>query len=369
MENGICDEDCNNIACRYDHFDCLAACSLDCDFTKIGNKICDLPCYKFECDWDEGDCAHKEEWCQSDTISNEFCEWECNNSESNFDKPDCELAELNLTKHGAINIISHGHIKSFIEETCSSAHPFCNPSYIGNSKCDPSCFNELCLWDGNDCQNLNYVCDSSCDICFDSTNTGCYSCNPGFNQFYSHCIIECPTFYESISGVCKFKSSKLIYVGLYASRLLVTADTITDNPLPLFEGLYFASHSDNIEVLLTKTDHPLLSSNIWSIFDINSNLNFGSENISTKIIIKPYYCSEHLSPEYPCYNDTEKAEILLLDNNITFTIYNNFEFQNIIINGFNSLDNSCTVDSCTYCSDDGPIFQNVCDPNHNKSVL
>lgn len=56
LENGVCDEQCNNSKCAFDLGDC-GFCNSGCTQAMLTNGICDSACEVAACDYDANDCV------------------------------------------------------------------------------------------------------------------------------------------------------------------------------------------------------------------------------------------------------------------------------------------------------------------------
>ena len=113
LNNGVCDDQCNNAACRFDGEDCVgvepkqeAACAPGCSFSLIHNGVCDEACNVRECGFDSQAC---------------------------LEIPDSKKME---DMHDALCDINK-----------------CPPYMIGDGTCDAVCNRKECKLDGGDCES------------------------------------------------------------------------------------------------------------------------------------------------------------------------------------------------------------------------
>ncbi|CAG9326886.1 unnamed protein product [Blepharisma stoltei] len=178
LGDGICQWECVNFACNWDHGDC-------CENWMLYNDFCDAACYLEKFKWDQGACKKPLGKCKCswNDIGNGFCNWHCSdhieclmeggdccfyfevgdgrceeycyNIENNWDggdcfknpPKDCPCYEKGLLGDGVCN-------KECDTEEC--VHDFgdcCDEKLLGNGVCDESCNTEVLDFDGGDCLN------------------------------------------------------------------------------------------------------------------------------------------------------------------------------------------------------------------------
>jgi len=155
INDGACDNACNNYACDYDGGDCdydydsydsdTAGCDYDsCPESFIGDGMCDSVCNNLACNYDGGDCGSKangegcdqDEDCVSSYCSSGIC---CDSGEW------CCLVDIDCGTEDETCIDYHCVLES---SDCASG---CPDSYLADGVCDEACKNSDCNWDDGDC--------------------------------------------------------------------------------------------------------------------------------------------------------------------------------------------------------------------------
>lgn len=166
LGDGVCNWECMNWACNWDHGDC-------CENWMLYNNYCDAACYLEEFDYDQGDCSFKPPGlckCPVSTLGDKKCNWHCSDHiECLMERGDCcfkfEIGDTRCDEY------------CYSEENrWDGGDCFKNPpvdcdcwkkGLLGNGECNPECDTEECVHDFGDCCETsmlgNGICDQSCN--------------------------------------------------------------------------------------------------------------------------------------------------------------------------------------------------------------
>ena len=97
LGDGICNPQCDNLACFEDRQDCAegaTGCRADCHPTWIGDGYCDEACFNARCHWDRHDCLDQGQKpcadnCMPSLLDDGECDVACNTESCDFDGSDC----------------------------------------------------------------------------------------------------------------------------------------------------------------------------------------------------------------------------------------------------------------------------------------
>ena len=149
-QNGVCDDDCNNVQCNYDGGDCNQLCNFtQCDYSWLGDGICNPECHNQECSWDYCDCYSPNNYNQSTTTQeSELCFFnttQCSIATNYTCRVDYYFNNLSLTN-------------------------FVDP-WPGDDVCDSNCNVQECQNDNRECDDCEYapVCNTLMDY-FDTVS-------------------------------------------------------------------------------------------------------------------------------------------------------------------------------------------------------
>ena len=157
-QNGICDNQCNNVNCYYDGGDC--------------NQMCD---------------AYYPNCTMSDMFGNGLCDPECNNTLCSYDVGEClvdQYSSINMSQVFGKNATYCDDINNDINNT-----NLCEIIWINDGWCDDNCrHSQSCFYDANDC---------------DCSNIDNY-CQQGFEFFqpFVDTITDQGDNYVSLAGFC-----------------------------------------------------------------------------------------------------------------------------------------------------------------------
>jgi len=244
------------------------------------------------CGWDGGDCDDLCE-CDPSLLGDGKCDSTCDSWKCKFDGGDCSVC-----KKG------------------------CSPSDLGDGKCDDSCNDPLCGFDGGDCS------ERSAEVYVSSTGEG-----EGIGS-WDHPFL-------SVSKALTFSANKRLRVWL-------------------LEG----SHS------LT----PLEPSIILDRTSVTQAYQAPAE-----LIIETLYCG---TSEHPlCASN--KAELRIGDPSVRIEVDSSLELRSLIVDGTVQLKEGCSLGTCFYCPDvtngindrgepvspDEYAEQSLCDANKDFSFI
>ena len=182
--NKKCDSVCNNAACNWDGGDCFATatptvtgwCAPQCAWTRVGDGQCDTEwnCYQAACNYDDDDCATELNECSLGCayfhIRDGKCQPTCNNAECNWDGGDCgaPTAAPTAKPTAAPTNSMSGY--------CSDR---CMWEWVDDGQCDYEwhCYTASCNWDSGDCRSYYNECSLGCPSSQISNGTCEPTCN------------------------------------------------------------------------------------------------------------------------------------------------------------------------------------------------
>jgi len=210
-----CDSECNNLACRFDNNDC-GWCAEGCFLEDLSDSICKAECNNYNCLWDNYACIdyYCSEGCYPDWLSNDRCDDVCNNLACDYDSGECscsigcniDVYSEETCRYDSDRVINDPCAVSscdFKHGACGNCAPGCYNEDLGNGVCNEECNNVYCYYDFLDCQ-----CDPYCDAVYDRLTgkltepstclNACLTLSCQFHSFYCDDIYSRTAIINSI---------------------------------------------------------------------------------------------------------------------------------------------------------------------------
>jgi hypothetical protein len=306
LGDGICDAACNTSACGNDFGDC---CRSSCS-GKEGT--CDASCLHPDCGYDEA--------CADQFLRDTAYYYQLSFQDFDFEYGTdyCYAYDLPCTE---------SDMREFYAGTatdlsvCTSS--YCLRQYGFEQTCSVGC--KRC---GNDCWYW---------FCFEY----CYECESDYFMLdlYSSCQQSCPIGYKphpKVSNLCwPFPTAVPLYGASYddTKEYFISTSMTGDNYYSdLAEALVQILENNQVVIYLTDA-----VTELWPL---------SSAIASAKVKITTNLCELNLNNN--CLN--QKSVISVMSPAVSLTMGNvQLTFEKVNIDGYYSLDNSCTEDACSYC--------------------
>jgi hypothetical protein len=346
-----CDNDCDTKECSYDSQDCVSStqgtCASQCYPSMVGDGYCDNACYKSSCGYDFSDCCN---WGCSGLEGT--CDPACLYSECGYDK-DAGCADDFLTDSARFfQMYFEDFYKTLDFSDCYAEDPNCDEGklrdfYAGTGTDMTACTSKSCL--GQFGQGQCCAADIHCKRCIGSY---CLECEDDYYQWYYLCVESCPPGYKEHSKVSKLcypsydysyeDSPELYFISATETGSAYRSD-LASTLAEAWQSYVVVYLTDAITELSELTDAAAYE------FDTKSTLEPLRKTYDTstkRMTIATNLCNLHINSN--CLN--QKAKIRLMDPRIRLYVGKyTLVLENVDIEGYYSLDNSCSAAECSYC--------------------
>jgi hypothetical protein len=349
LGDGTCDALNDTSACGFDNLDCVSAtqgyCASQCLYSMLGDGVCDAACNTSDCKNDFGDC------CRSSCSGKEgTCDASCLHPDCGYD-PTCPDQFLRDTAYFYQLLFGDFDFEHGMD-TCYSHDSSCTESklrkfYDWTATDLSECTSEFCLLQ----YGITPYCSLGCDRCVIYYGIEfCLECTDEFfMQYLTHaCVTACEAGYNPHP-----KFPELCWPSPQ-SPSLIGGSSSSGSSLKYFisttqRGTFY--YSDLARALVEILDSYAviyLTDAITELKPLSGAVRSSSLTITTNL------CSLNLNSN--CLN--QKSVIRVMSPAVRLDItWRQLTFEKVDIDGYYSLDNSCTEDACSYCpysySEDG----------------
>jgi hypothetical protein len=298
----------------------------------LGDGTCDAACNTSDCGNDFGDC------CRSSCSGKEgTCDASCLHPDCGYDPtcPDQFLRDSAFSLH----VIHWNYDWEYFADECywwgNCSEDDLKEFHAGRANDQGICLSWICLYQ----YGYGRTCSAGCKRCGYSWREECFECEDGYSLHELVCSRSCPTGYRPHPKV-----PKLCWRYPQSPSLIATSSGGSS-------GEYFISttqrgknyYSDLAQALVQISG----SNTVIYLTDAVTELKPLSGAIaSSKVKITTNLCGLYLNSN--CLN--QKSVIRVMSPAVTLKMGNvKLTFEKVDLDGYYSLDNSCSEDACSYC--------------------
>jgi hypothetical protein len=310
----------------------------------LGDGVCDSECNTNRCGYDFSDC------CSSSCAGDEgTCSADCLYSECSYDEA-CPDDFLRISAR-YLQMLTANFATRLDFSTCFNEDPYCDEAtlrdFYAGVGVTSACSSLSCL--GQYGQGQCCAEDMHCLVCIGSY---CLECEEGYYQHYSQCVEACPSGYREPSKIPMLCYPSYDYTSQANPEQYFVSTTETRGAYrPSLQAALAETWKAYTVIYLTEaiTDLRELSEAEMMRFDTASTLTplERTYKVNCKVIkLTTNLCNLHLSSN--CLEDNAKIRLTNAQIELYIGEYS-LVIENVGIDGYSSLDNTCSVALCSYC--------------------